>query len=121
MRHIALVGVLRVACCDACSMSSAVHDVTPRLPIQPPPLSHPPCSEIKDYLKENPAFAKSFVDAGTSFIAANPALALSAAQGAVSAGLRSAEGGQAGGGGGRGGYVAPVQDQQGAKAFANQF
>jgi hypothetical protein len=35
-------------------------------------------SEIKDYLKENPAFAKTFVDAGASIIASNPELALEA-------------------------------------------
>jgi len=82
-------------------------------------------SEIKDYLKENPAFAKSFVDAGASFIASNPALALSAAQGAMSASMAGAESGNARQNGG-GGYVAPGQgqgqrDQQGASQFANQF
>jgi hypothetical protein len=39
--------------------------------------------EIKDYLADNPAFAKTFVDAGSSFIASNPGIAVQAGQAAA--------------------------------------
>jgi hypothetical protein len=66
-------------------------------------------SEIKDYLKENPAFAKTFVDAGASIIASNPGAAVAVATSAAA-------------------YASPVPQQQNnnnsqkqADQFANQF
>ena len=54
----------------------------------PLPLLHNPThstSEIKDYLADNPAFAKTFVDAGASYLAANPDVAVRGAQSAMAA------------------------------------
>lgn len=78
-------------------------------------------SEIKDYLKENPAFAKTFVDAGANFIASNPQLAVQAGHAAVSAHLSAAENGS--GNQAQKGYSPPPSNNQIAqnKASANQF
>ena len=41
-------------------------------------------NEIKDYLKENPAFAQTFASAGASMIASNPNLAMEAGKAVMS-------------------------------------
>jgi hypothetical protein len=42
--------------------------------------------DIKDYLADNPAFAASFVEAGTAAVVANPALATAVIKGAAAGG-----------------------------------
>ncbi len=88
-------------------------------------------SEIKDYLKENPAFAKNFVDAGTSFIVNNPALAVSAGAAVMTAASmnananvnsNSAEIGASRPNGTGGTYVSPqLAQQQQARPVQQQF
>ena len=67
-------------------------------------------NEIKDYLKDNPAFAKTFVDAGATFIASNPGIAVSAGQAVAASYASSANAANTG-----------QYEQQNANQYSNQF
>ena len=76
-------------------------------------------SEIKDYLADNPAFAKTFVDAGASYLAANPEVVVRGAQASWNNSQQQEAGGAV-----QQAHAVPVAgqyDQHTANQFTSQF